>query len=47
MKLSLAAVNEGDLGLLAPCGIICAGCDWHTNESSKAVKTIIQIQMII
>ena len=43
MKLSLTDVNEEDRGFLGPCGIICAGCDWHTNESSEAAKTVVQI----
>jgi hypothetical protein len=43
MKLSLNDVKEKDRGLLAPCGIICAGCDWHTNESSDAAKKVIEI----
>ena len=43
MKLSLTDVNEEDRGLLGPCGIICVGCDWHTNESSDAAKTVINI----
>jgi hypothetical protein len=43
MKLSLTDINEDDSGLLGPCGIICAGCDWHTDESSDAAKTVIQI----
>ncbi len=43
MKLALTDVNEEDRGLLGPCGIICAGCDWYTNESSEAAKTVIEI----
>jgi len=43
MILSLNEVNKDDRGLLGHCGIICAGCDWHTNESSDAAKTVIQI----
>ena len=43
MDLSLEDVNEEDLGLLGPCGIVCAGCDWHTSESGNAAKRIRQI----
>ena len=43
MKLSLNDIDDEDRGLLGPCGIICAGCDWHTNESCDAAKTVIQI----
>ena len=43
MKLILNDVNEEDRGLIAPCGIICLGCDVHMNESLQAAKTIIKI----
>jgi len=43
MKLSLNDVDEEDRGLLGPCGIVCAGCDWHTGESCDAAKKVIQI----
>ena len=43
MELSLSDITEEDRGLIAPCGIICAGCDWYTNESGEAAKKIIQI----
>ena len=43
MELSLSDVNEADRGILAPCGIICAGCDWHTYESGEAAEKIIRI----
>ena len=43
MKLSLESVKEEDRTLLAPCGIICAGCDVCTNESVEDAKKIIEI----
>jgi len=43
MKLSLNEVNEEDRGVIAPCGIICLGCDVHMHESLQAAKTIIDI----
>jgi hypothetical protein len=43
MKLMLNDVKEEDRGIIAPCGIICAGCDWHTKESHNAAKTVIEI----
>ena len=43
MKLSLNDVNEEDRGVIAPCGIICLGCDVHMHESLQAAKTIIEI----
>ena len=43
MKLSLNDVNEEDRGVVAPCGIICLGCDVHMHEGLQAAKTIIEI----
>ncbi len=43
MKLNLNDVNEEDRGVIAPCGIICLGCDVHLQESLQAAKTIIKI----
>ncbi len=43
MDLSLSDVKEEDRGAVAPCGIICAGCDWHIGESAKAAESIIEI----
>ena len=43
MKLTLNDVNEKDRGVIAPCGIMCLGCDLHRDESLEAAKTIIKI----
>jgi len=43
MELSLNEVNEEDRGVIAPCGIICLGCEVHKDESLQAAKTIIEI----
>lgn len=43
MKLTLNDVNEEDRGVIAPCGIMCLGCDLHRDESLEAAKTIIKI----
>ena len=43
MKLALKDVNEEDRGVIAPCGIICLGCDFHQDESLQAAKRIIEI----
>ena len=41
--MTLNEVHEGDRGIIAPCGIICLGCDMHQDESLDAAKTIIKI----
>lgn len=43
MKLALKDVNEEDRGVIAPCGIICLGCDGHQDESLEAAKRVIEI----
>lgn len=40
MNLKLEDVKEEDRGILAPCGIICLGCDTHTGEGLEAVKKL-------
>ena len=43
MKLKLDDVNPEDRGILGPCGIVCLGCDQHTDESFEAAKTVVKI----
>lgn len=43
MKLDRNMVNEEDLGVISPCGIICLGCDMHREESLEAAKTLVMI----
>jgi hypothetical protein len=43
LKLALKDVNEEDRGVIAPCGIICLGCDFHQEESLQAAKRVIEI----
>jgi hypothetical protein len=43
VKLALKGVNEKDRGVIAPCGIICLGCDGHQDESLQAAKRVIEI----
>ena len=43
VKLALNYVNEDDCGVIAPCGIICLGCDGYQDESLQAVKKVIEI----
>ncbi|MBU1056248.1 MAG: DUF3795 domain-containing protein [Proteobacteria bacterium] len=43
MDLKLLDVKPADLGKLAPCGIICLGCDQQTDESFEAAKTLVKI----
>ena len=43
MKMTLNDVNEDDRGIIAPCGIICLGCDIHQDESLDAARTLIKI----
>ncbi|MFX1464022.1 MAG: DUF3795 domain-containing protein [Promethearchaeota archaeon] len=40
MNLKLKNVKKEDRGTLAPCGIICLGCDTHTGESLAAAKKL-------
>ncbi|MFX1311349.1 MAG: DUF3795 domain-containing protein [Promethearchaeota archaeon] len=40
MKLELKDVKEEDGGILAPCGIICLGCDSYTGEGLEAAKKL-------
>ena len=43
MKITLNDVKEEDRGIIAPCGIICLGCDIHRDESLDAARTVIKI----
>ena len=43
MELSLNEVKEEERGVIAPCGIICLGCEIHKDESLQAAKSIIEI----
>ena len=43
VKLALKDVKEEDRGVIAPCGIICLGCDGHQDESLQAAKRVIEI----
>jgi hypothetical protein len=43
VELALKDVNEEDRGVVAPCGIICLGCDGHQDESLQAAKRVIEI----
>ncbi len=43
MKLKLDNVKEEDKGILAPCGIICLGCDTHIGEGLDAAKNLKEI----
>ena len=40
MNLKLEDVKEEDRGILAPCGIICLGCDTYIGEGLEAAKTL-------
>ncbi len=40
MNLKLADIKEEDRGILAPCGILCLGCDTCTGESLEAAKKL-------
>jgi len=40
LSLKLEDVKEEDRGILAPCGIVCLGCDTYTGESLEAVKKL-------
>ncbi|MHA2122034.1 MAG: DUF3795 domain-containing protein [Promethearchaeota archaeon] len=37
LNLKLEDVKEEDKGIIAPCGIVCLGCDSHTEEGLEAV----------
>jgi hypothetical protein len=43
MTLKLKNVKEEDRGLLAPCGILCAGCDTYLGEGIEAAKKLYNI----
>ena len=43
MSLKLNEIKNDDKGTLAPCGILCLGCDTHTGESLEAAKTLKEI----
>jgi hypothetical protein len=43
MSLKLDEVKEEDKGILAPCGILCAGCDSHIGEAKQAAKKLYEI----
>jgi len=43
MSLKLDEVKEEDRGILAPCGILCAGCDSHLGEGIEAAKKLYEI----
>ena len=43
MSLKLNEVEEEDRGILAPCGIICLGCEFHIGESIEAAKILKEI----
>ncbi len=40
MKLELKDVKEEERGILAPCGIICLGCDTYTGEGLEAARKL-------
>ena len=40
MKLKLEDVKEEVRGTLAPCGIVCLGCDTYTGEGLEAAKKL-------
>jgi hypothetical protein len=43
MNLKLEDVKKEDRGILAPCGILCAGCDTHLGEGMEAAKKLYEI----
>ena len=43
MNLKLDDVKAEDRGLLAPCGILCLGCDMHIGDAIEASKTLQKI----
>ena len=43
MSLKLEDVKKEDRGILAPCGILCLGCDTHMGEGVEAAKKLVEI----
>lgn len=43
MSLKLEDVKREERGILAPCGIVCLGCDTHTGEGLDAAKKLKEI----
>jgi hypothetical protein len=43
MSLKLNDVKEEDRGILAPCGILCLGCDTYLGEGVEAAKKVVEI----
>ena len=43
LHLKLEDVKEEDRGKLAPCGILCIGCDTYVGESIEAAKKLVEI----
>jgi hypothetical protein len=43
MSLKLEEIKEKDRGIIAPCGIICLGCDTYTGEGLEAAKKLKRI----
>jgi hypothetical protein len=43
LNLDLEDVKEEERGLVAPCGIICLGCDSYTGEGLEAAKNLVRI----
>ena len=43
MSLKLEDVKDEERGILAPCGILCLGCDYHVGDAVEAAKTLQKI----
>lgn len=43
MELKIEDVKDEDRGKLAPCGILCLGCDSYIGDGVQAAKTIVEI----
>ncbi|MFX1258120.1 MAG: DUF3795 domain-containing protein [Promethearchaeota archaeon] len=43
MSLKLDDVEGEDRGILAPCGILCLGCDYHIGDALEAAKKLQRI----
>ncbi|TFG06394.1 MAG: DUF3795 domain-containing protein [Promethearchaeota archaeon] len=43
MSLNLKEINDEDKGIIAPCGILCLGCDAHLGEGVEAARNLIKI----
>ena len=43
MSLKLNDVAKQDRGAIAPCGIICLGCDLLLDEGLDAAKVVVNI----